>query len=377
MSSELDGLRSAYGEIGVGEGDANSFFSLAKKLEAENNLRVAATAYDRAYGLDPSNNEIAEARRQLLDQFAVVEHGIRFRYIPAGSFIMGSNSGEPDEQPVHPADLDEFWLSETPISWAVYCDLMGWEPPPGGFPESIPENEEKKMAGFHLHQENKIRLQYCEDATNRARNWHAHTPWVKWTSGNGKVQTAEELFGEVSRDDPRRPWEYNRKPMISISWQAAEELCTRISTGDVRYRLPTEAEWEKAARGGLINCQYPWGDEPPDEERCDFNRFDLFSILPMYRFAPNSYGLYAMSGCVWEWTADWYDALYYNDSPRYNPQGKSDGEERVLRGGSWADSAEAATVSFRMSRRARNWRSGNWGGHCSPNIGFRLCRVVT
>lgn len=370
MSLVLDELCSAYGQTG----NAKSFFSLANKLQAKNNLPMAATAYDRAYGLDPNNPEIAAARKQLLDQLAIVEHGIKFRYIPAGSFLMGSDNGEPDEQPIHPAKLNEFWLSEAPISWATYCELMDWKPPPTGFPKKI-EGEER--AYFGLAQENKIRLQYCEDATNRATGWHAHAKGVEWVSLSGKTYTTSELFSKVSRDDPDRPWGYTQKPMISISWPAAEELCTRLSSDKVQYRLPTEAEWEKAARGGLINCQYPWGNEPPDKKRCDFNRFELFSILPMYKFTPNGYGLYAMSGCVWEWTTDWYDALYYHKSPRYNPPGPSNGKEKVLRGGSWTDTPEAVTVSFRMSCDAQNWRARGWRRHLSPNIGFRLCRSVT
>ncbi len=302
-----------------------------------------------------------ELNAKLLDQLAVVEHGITFRYIPAGSFLMGSTTGEPDEQPVHSVELDEFWLAETPVSWSTFCALMDWQPPPHACPKG--DAEDGSSPSFYLAQENKIRLQYCEDETLRARDWHSHLPG----------EEGKDFFGKALRADPLSPWTYERKPMISVSWQVAEALCNRLSNAEVLYRLPTEAEWEKAARGGLINCTYPWGNDPPTPERCDFNRFDELSILPMRQFPPNGYGLYAMSGGVWEWTSDFYDASYYAESPARNPIAQN-GSERVLRGGSWADCAETVTVSFRMSQESSGSDEG-WGGHFAPNIGFRLCRV--
>ena len=307
----------------------------------------------------------SEYSKEALDRLAVVEHGITFRYIPAGPFLMGSTTGDPDEQPVHQVELDEFWLAETPMSWSLYCALMDWLPPPDGCPRNN-DGEPAPMGAmsplFYLGQENKIRLQYCEDETLRARDWHSHVHGTQ----------RHDFFGEPSRADPLSPWTYERKPMVSVSWQDAEALCNRISNAEVLYRLPTEAEWEKAARGGLVGCQYPWGNDSP-LERCDFNRFDELSILPMRQFPPNGYGLYAMSGGVWEWTSDFYDASYYAESPVRNPIAQS-GDERVLRGGSWSDCEETVTVSFRMSQKSTNWEQG-WGEHFAPNIGFRLCRV--
>ena len=345
----------------------SSEYSLAQDLEAKGELQSAATAYDCAYGLQPGNAEIAEARRRLLDRLAVTEHGINFRYIPAGSFLMGSTKGDPDEAPVHHVKLAEYWLAETPISWSTYCELMNWEPPPKSAPrefEPVPPDEPPPV--LYLHGENQIRLQYCEDDTLRALDWHAHVP------GDEPIK---KYFGDPPRSDAASAWTYERKPMVSVSWQAAVELGDRISNAEVVYRLPTEAEWEKAARGGLIDSVYPWGNEPPTPQRCDFDRMDELSILPVREFAPNGYGLYAMSGCVWEWTGDWYDAGYYGESPAHNPVGPATGEQKVLRGGSWTDCAETVTVSFRMSRMSMSWKERTWSQHNSPNIGFRLCRV--
>jgi formylglycine-generating enzyme required for sulfatase activity len=124
----------------------------------------------------------------------------------------------------------------------------------------------------------------------------------------------------------------------------------------------------------LIGARHSWGDEPPTPERCDFDHFGDFSIRPMRTYPPNGYGLYAINGGVWEWTRDWYDRDYYRLAPAHDPEGPGQGEEKVLRGGSWADCAEVVTVTFRMSRGSRSWKDGEWGGHFAPNIGFRLSR---
>jgi formylglycine-generating enzyme required for sulfatase activity len=369
MNSAYDWLRAEANPIG----SATDIFQLGRELESREDLRMAATAYDRAYALEPDAPEIAAARRELLDRLSVEEYDIRFRYIPAGAFLMGSSDGDPDERPVHVVELGDYWMSETAVSWAAYCDLMGWNPPPDGSPRDW--SQLSRDVAFHVDEERKIRLQYCEDATTRARDWHAHAPRHNWQNmGTGELTDSWEMFGRVRREDPRRPWQYDRKPVVGIAWQDAEAMCLRMSSDQILYCLPTEAEWERAARGALIDCLYPWGDDPPDRGLCDYDRFEEFSILPMRRLPPNGYGLFAMSGSVWEWTADWYDAEYYKSSPGKDPAGPSEGTQRVLRGGSWADCADTVTVSFRMSRDSSGMYDGIWGQHMSPNIGFRVCR---
>jgi sulfatase modifying factor 1 len=329
------------------EGNPWLLFEIARSLENDGDLPSAAAVYDRAFGIAPDIAEIRERRRAVLDQLAVVEHGIVFRYIPGGPFLMGSPLGEPDEQPWHPVWLSPYWMAETPISWAAYCRLMGWETPDkGGFPRGAENEEGFNEWRFHLSIECKIRWQYCHEKTLEDED-----------AGNA-------------------PPNYDLKPMVAASWQEAQELAERLSTPAIRYSLPTEAQWEKAARGGLIGARHAWGDAPPTPECCDFDRLWECSILPMTTFAPNGYGLFAVNGCVWEWTRDWYDRDYYRQSPDNDPQGPSQGEEKVLRGGSWTDCADVVTVTFRMSRGSRSWRDGQWGEHLTPTIGFRLCRTT-
>lgn len=359
----------AYGPVG----DAGEAVVIADHFLERGQERLAASALDRAYGLDPDSDFIAKQRQALLDRLAVTEHGIYFRYIPAGAFLMGSAEGEPDERPVHPVRVEDFWLSDTPITWAAYCDLMGWLPPHAGRPREMPG---ARRAGFALSGENKIRLQYCETYTRQARDWHAHAADMTWTRGDGTEVSAREIFGPIDRDQPERPMKYNVKPMVSISWADARALGAQLSTAEIQYRLPTETEWEKAARGALIAARYSWGDDPPDPSRCDFGHFGDFHIAPPRAFPRNGYGLHGMCGGVWEWTEDIYDALAYRSDRPPITTARADHEwQRVLRGGSWADCAEAATVSFRMGRRSVSWRSEEGPRpHMAGNIGFRLCR---
>ena len=130
----------------------------------------------------------------------------------------------------------------------------------------------------------------------------------------------------------------DNQPVVWVSWEDAKAYADWAGE-----RLPTEAEWEYAARGGLKSKKFVWGDEwpPPTKREGNFN--DFFSgyddgyayTAPVGKFTPNGYGLYDMAGNVWEWCSDWYDINYYTKSPKHNPTGPNSGEFRVMRGGGW------------------------------------------
>ena len=349
--------------------DPRDALAIADQAEAAGDRRLAATALDRAYGCAPTDETIRRRRQRILDGLAVEEHGLVFRYVPAGIFLRGSDDGDPDEGPVAAALIDPgFWLSETTISWGAFCRLLDWTPPPaaGATPKERSFIDRcGEGSSLTMEMARRVRLQYCEDFTQAADGWHAHDP----VELPGLVERLRKFrpgqhVARIPDRPPDAPWRYEAKPMVAVSSLEAEALAAALSTSSIRYSLPTEAQWEKAARGGLIGCRYAWGDEPPTPERCDFGRFEPFMIKPSRTFAPNGYGLYAMCGSVWEWTTDYFLLRPYSRSQMRGP-------ERVLRGGSWTDPADVVTVSFRMSREG-DFTSGET--HVTPNIGFRLCR---
>lgn len=207
--------------------------------------------------------------------------------IPAGEFLMGSDTGANDEKPVHAVSLDSFEIGRYEVTNRQYAQC--------------------------------VRAGVC----NQPDNIYYYPNAV-----------------------------YALHPVTDVSWFDAQTYCEWIGG-----ELPTEAQWEKAGRGGLVGKSYPWGDENPTCDSGAVNGANYMnpgicesSGTQVGSYGSNGYGLYDMAGNVWEWTADWYDANYYkligqNDS---NPFGAFTGTEKVLRGGGWSFGIEAARVSIRF-----------------------------
>ena len=161
----------------------------------------------------------------------------------------------------------------------------------------------------------------------------------------------------------------NQHPMISVSWNNAFAY-----TEWVGKRLPTEAEWEYAARGGLAGKRYPWGDEDPTADKANYD-WSVGKTSPVGSYVANGYGLYDMAGNIWEWCADRYDREYYKNSPAKNPLGPETGSYRVLRGGSWINTPYTLRVAYRGNNPPYRRRS-NHGFRCVSGLNFEMDTVT-
>ena len=235
--------------------------------------------------------------------------GMEMVYVPAGEFVMGSEDGEDDEKPMHTIYLDAFWIDKFEVTNGQYADFL---------------NE-------------------------MGNQTEGGVTWLDTGANSGmRIQVTG---GEWQAYDG-----YNDHPVEEVSWYGAAAYCEWAGR-----RLPTEAEWEKAARGE-DGRTYPWG-EGIESSQANYDEYEGGTTpVGSYPDGVSPYGALDMAGNVWEWVSDWYDENFYSSSLSENPQGPSDGTYRVLRGGAWI-------VYGRFARSAvRNW----WKPFLTSNYaGFR------
>lgn len=248
-------------------------------------------------------------------------------YVPRGYFQMGSDDDTDYERPMHTVWLDAFWIDQTEVTNAQFEKFVN---------ESNYKTD-AEQAGWS----------YVYDT--------ASTRWVKesgadWRHPRGPSSSLDGL---------------KNHPVTYVSWNDALAYCRWAGR-----RLPSEAEWEKAARGadGRI---YPWGNQVPDQDLANFadrnitlvwadenidDGYAFTSPVGNYPQGASPYGVLDMAGNVWEWVNDWYDPDYYQQQSVWsNPAGPSTRSGRVLRGGSWSDGASVIRSSFRLGYFPMDW----------------------
>ena len=189
-----------------------------------------------------------------------------------------------------------------------------------------------------------------------------------------RVEGASWRHPEGPGSNIKQRWKH---PVVHVSWNDAHAFASWAGK-----RLPTEAEWECAARGGLVQQRFPWGDELEPEGRHLMNVWQgvfprqnsegdgHYGSAPAKSYKANGFGLYQMTGNVWEWCWDWFDAGFYRTSARANPLGPPAGERRVMRGGSYLCHASYC------NRYRTDARSSNTPDSATTNLGFRCVRDV-
>ncbi len=183
-----------------------------------------------------------------------------------------------------------------------------------------------------------------------------HRVWVDaFLLAETQVTVADyRLFLEASHGEPPPTWNnayFNdpEHPVTAVSWFDASAFCEWLSTQTgSRFRLPTEAEWERAARAGLEQRAFPWGDDPPTS-RPKYAEQWVNGPERVRHSEPNDFGLYEMCENVHEWCGDWFQADYYATSPQRNPAGPALGTRKSSRGGSWRHHIKISRCSTRSS----------------------------
>jgi formylglycine-generating enzyme len=279
--------------------------------------------------------------------------------LDGGAFLMGTNSAEgfpaDGEGPVREVTLDPFYIDAAPVTNAWFAE----------FTRASGYRTEAEQFGwsfvFQGHIPEERRAELVND-TVLAAPWWCKVPGATWEHPEGPDSNTH------ARD------EY---PVTHVSWNDAHEFARWAGK-----RLPTEAEWEFAARGGLEQNRFPWGDEltPGGRHVCniwqgEFPSRDLAEdgyagTSPVHAFPPNAYGLSSVSGNTWEWCADWFHPAYHLVGARTNPSGPSIGRARVMKGGSYLCHASYCN-RYRVAARTSNTPDSS-----TTNIGFRCVRDI-
>ncbi len=274
----------------------------------------------------------------------------------ADSFLMGSERPEASrsdgEHPVRKIFLDPFYISKYTVTNEQFAEFV----------RSTGYITDAERFGWSIVFQSHIPLE-LRGAPVPGTPWWRRSEGAAWLAPHGLEGTRAESIPH--------------NPVVQVSWNDADAYCRWAG-----YRLPTEAEWEYAARGALEQKQYPWGDDllPGGQHMCNiwqgsFPDLDLAEdgysgTAPVRSFQPNGYGLYQTTGNTWEWCADYFDPHWHCSATNRNPVGPPEGASRVIRGGSYLCHA---SYCFRYRNSAR---SLNGPDSATSHMSFRVARDV-
>ncbi len=279
------------------------------------------------------------------------------RRLPGGRFLMGTDACDgfaaDGEGPVRAVTVGALGIAPTTVTNAQFASFV-------------------KDTG-HITQAEEFGFSYVVDvflADHIAADSPAvpGTPWWRAVSGASWRRPTGPGSSFAHRQN---------HPVVHVSWHDAQAYCTWAAA-----RLPTEAEWEYAARGGLEQRRYPWGDAlaPEGRDMCNIWKGDFpvrntgpharTGTAPAQSYRPNGYGLYNTVGNVWEWCADWFSPGFHHTGPRQDPAGPATGNARVMRGGSHM-CHDSYCNRYRVAARSSNTPDSSTG-----NIGFRVAADV-
>ncbi|HEX7063691.1 MAG TPA: formylglycine-generating enzyme family protein [Bacillales bacterium] len=297
-----------------------------------------------------TNGRVATVKEDLRHTSALTEDMI---YIPGGKFLMGTNSKEgfpaDGEGPMRKVKVNPFYIDSSAVTNTQFAEFV----------EETGYQTEAEAYGWSFV----FRDFLSEETFKQVKQVVQGTPW--WCRVDGAYWFQPEGPGTAIDDRMDHP-------VVHISWNDAQAYCKWAGK-----RLPTEAEWEFAARGGLEQKRYPWGDEltPDGEHRCNIwqgvfpnkntEEDGYAGTAPAESFRPNGYGLYNVSGNVWEWCSDWFAKSIHRRGGRENPQGAESGTSKVMRGGSYL-CHESYCNRYRVAARSSNTPDSSTG-----NLGFR------
>jgi len=233
--------------------------------------------------------------------------GMTLVCVPAGDFLMGSTDADgyadDNEKPQHTVYLNAYWMDQTEVTNAMFAAFVT--------ATSYRTTAEEEGSGLVF--------------TGNSWDW---VPGANWQNPSGP---GSDLTGKENH------------PVVQVSWDDAAAYCAWVGR-----QLPSEAQWEKAARGedGYL---YPWGNQPPDLNRLNFNyKIGDTTTVGSYPDGASPYGALDMAGNVWEWTADWFNGDYYSSQTTWNnPAGPTSGKYRVVRGGSWYNESGDVRAAYR------------------------------